>query len=80
MKKLISTLLAIAMVMMLCVAGIAEGAPAYIAENAAELTGEITFYTAFAGALYAHFVRFISPETFTQEALSVPLLTMVLFG
>ena len=49
MKKLISILLAIAMVMMLCVAGIAEGTPAYIAENAAELTGEITFYTAFAG-------------------------------
>ena len=37
MKKLISTLLAIAMVMMLCVAGIAEGAPAYIAENAADI-------------------------------------------
>ena len=49
MKKLLTTLLAIAMVMMLCVAGIAEGAPAYIAENAAELTGEIKFYTAFAG-------------------------------
>ena len=42
--------------------------------------GISAFYTAFAGALYAHFVRFISPETFTQEALSVPLLTMVLFG
>ncbi|MBR5471746.1 MAG: branched-chain amino acid ABC transporter permease [Oscillibacter sp.] len=42
--------------------------------------GISAFYTAFAGALYAHFIRFISPETFTQEALSVPLLTMVLFG
>ena len=34
--------------------------------------GISAFYTAFAGALYAHFIRFISPETFTQEALSVP--------
>lgn len=38
------------------------------------------FYTAFAGALYTHMVRFISPETFTQDNISVPLLTMVLFG
>ena len=25
------------------------------------------FYTAFAGGLYAHLVRFISPDTFTQK-------------
>lgn len=42
--------------------------------------GISAFYTAFAGALYAHFIRFISPETFTSDACSVPLLTMVLFG
>lgn len=38
------------------------------------------FYTAFAGALYAHMIRFISPEVFTLDIISVPLLTMVLFG
>lgn len=38
------------------------------------------FYTAFAGALYAHMIRFISPEVFTLDNVSVPLLTMVLFG
>jgi branched-chain amino acid transport system permease protein len=37
------------------------------------------FYTGFAGALYAHFVNFISPETFTLDQ-SVLFLTMVLFG
>lgn len=37
------------------------------------------FYTAFAGAMYAHFVRFISPDTFTQKQ-SVQFLTMLLFG
>lgn len=38
------------------------------------------FYTAFAGALYSHMIRFISPEVFTLDNISVPLLTMVLFG
>lgn len=37
------------------------------------------FYTAFAGGMYAHFVRFISPDTFTQKQ-SVQFLTMLLFG
>lgn len=37
------------------------------------------FYTAFAGGMYAHFVRFISPDTFTQKQ-SVLFLTMLLFG
>ena len=37
------------------------------------------FYTAFAGGLYAHLVRFISPDTFTQKQ-SVMFLTMLLFG
>ncbi len=38
------------------------------------------FFTAFAGGLYAHSVKFISPETFTVDAMSVAMLTMVLFG
>ena len=37
------------------------------------------FYTAFSGGLYAHLVRFISPDTFTQKQ-SVMFLTMLLFG
>lgn len=37
------------------------------------------FYTAFAGGMYAHFVRFISPDTFTQKQ-SVLFMTMLLFG
>jgi len=37
------------------------------------------FYTAFAGAMYAHYVRFISPETFSNKQ-SVMFLTMLLFG
>lgn len=37
------------------------------------------FFTAFAGALYAHFVQFISPDTFTNKQ-SVMFLTMLLFG
>jgi len=37
------------------------------------------FFTGFAGALYAHFIGFISPETFTINH-SILLLTMVLFG
>ena len=37
------------------------------------------FYTGFAGALYAHLVTFISPETFDREQ-SVIFLTMLLFG
>jgi len=37
------------------------------------------FYTAFAGSMYAHFVRFISPETFSNKQ-SVMFLTMLLFG
>ena len=36
-------------------------------------------YTGFAGAMYAHFVGFISPETFTS-AQSVMFMTMLLFG
>lgn len=36
-------------------------------------------FTGFAGAMYAHFVGFISPETFTS-AQSVMFLTMLLFG
>lgn len=38
------------------------------------------FFTGFAGALYTHMVRFISPETFTMEHFSIVLLTVVLFG
>lgn len=37
------------------------------------------FYTAFAGAMYAHMVEFISPETFFQKQ-SVIFMTMLLFG
>lgn len=37
------------------------------------------FYTAFAGGLYAHLVRFISPDTFTNKQ-SIMFLTMLLFG
>lgn len=37
------------------------------------------FYTAFAGAMYAHLVRYISPDTFMQKQ-SVMFLTMLLFG
>ncbi|MGI6162098.1 MAG: branched-chain amino acid ABC transporter permease [Christensenellales bacterium] len=37
------------------------------------------FFTAFAGAMYAHLVRFISPDTFMQRQ-SVMFLTMLLFG
>ncbi len=37
------------------------------------------FYTAFAGALYVHLVRFISPDTFMQKQ-SVLFVTMLLFG
>lgn len=38
------------------------------------------FFTSFAGAMYTHMVRFISPETFTLDHTSVVLLTVVLFG
>lgn len=37
------------------------------------------FYTAFAGSMYAHLVRYISPDTFMQKQ-SVMFLTMLLFG
>ena len=37
------------------------------------------FYAGFGGALYAHMIRFISPETFTLDQ-SVLFLTMVLLG
>ena len=37
------------------------------------------FFTAYAGAMYAHLVRFISPDTFTNRQ-SVLFLTMLLFG
>lgn len=37
------------------------------------------FYTAFAGAMYAHLVKYISPDTFMQRQ-SVMFLTMLLFG
>jgi branched-chain amino acid transport system permease protein len=37
------------------------------------------FYTALAGALYAHFVGYISPETFNR-AQSAMFITMILFG
>ena len=37
------------------------------------------FYTAFAGAMYVHLVRFISPDTFMQKQ-SVLFVTMLLFG
>lgn len=37
------------------------------------------FFTAYAGAMYAHFVGFISPDTFMQKQ-SVMFLTMMLFG
>jgi branched-chain amino acid transport system permease protein len=37
------------------------------------------FYTALAGALYAHFVGYISPETFNRAA-SATFITMILFG
>ena len=37
------------------------------------------FYTAFAGSMYAHLVKYISPDTFMQKQ-SVMFLTMLLFG
>jgi branched-chain amino acid transport system permease protein len=37
------------------------------------------FYAGFGGALYAHLIRFISPETFSLDQ-SVSFLTMVLLG
>lgn len=37
------------------------------------------FYTAFAGAMYAHLVRYISPDAFRQT-VSVMFLIMLLFG
>ncbi len=37
------------------------------------------FYTSFAGAMYAHMVTFVSPETFIMD-LSVVFITVVLFG
>jgi len=37
------------------------------------------FYAAMAGALYAHFVGYISPETFNR-ATSAKFITMILFG
>jgi branched-chain amino acid transport system permease protein len=37
------------------------------------------FYTGFAGGLYAHFIGFISPETFVYSQ-SVLFITMLLFG
>lgn len=37
------------------------------------------FYTAYAGGMYAHLTRFISPETFANKQ-SVMFLTMLLFG
>lgn len=37
------------------------------------------FYTGFAGAMYAHLVRYIGPDTFTQKQ-SVLFVTMMLFG
>jgi branched-chain amino acid transport system permease protein len=36
-------------------------------------------YTALAGALYAHFVGYISPETFNRAQSSM-FITMILFG
>lgn len=38
-----------------------------------------SFYTGFAGALYAHFIGFISPESF-MYAQSIVFLTMLVFG
>lgn len=37
------------------------------------------FYTAFAGSMYVHLVRFIHPDTFVRQQ-SVLFLTMLLFG
>ena len=37
------------------------------------------FFTGFAGAMYAHLVRYIGPDTFTQKQ-SVMFVTMMLFG
>lgn len=37
------------------------------------------FFTAWAGSMYAHLVRFISPDTFTNKQ-SVLFITMLLFG
>ena len=37
------------------------------------------FYTAYAGAMYAHLVRYISPDTFAYKQ-SVMFMTMLLFG
>ena len=37
------------------------------------------FYTAFAGSMFTHFVRYISPETFTIQQ-SIMLIIMLLFG
>jgi len=41
--------------------------------------GISAFYTAYAGGMYAHLTRFISPETFANKQ-SVMFLTMLLFG
>ena len=38
------------------------------------------FMTSVAGSLYAHMIGFISPETFTMSNISIPLVTIVLFG
>ncbi len=37
------------------------------------------FYTGFAGAMYAHLVKYIGPDTFTMKQ-SVMFITMMLFG
>ena len=37
------------------------------------------FFTGFAGAMYAHFVRYIGPDTFTLKQ-SIMFVTMLLFG
>jgi branched-chain amino acid transport system permease protein len=37
------------------------------------------FYTGFAGAMYAHLMRYIGPDTFTQKQ-SIMFVTMMLFG
>lgn len=41
--------------------------------------GISAFYTGLAGALYAHMIRFISPDTFTLTQ-SILFMTMLLFG
>ncbi|MDR1508069.1 MAG: branched-chain amino acid ABC transporter permease [Synergistaceae bacterium] len=57
----------------------ANGMGINVQEHKVLAFGIASFMTGLAGALYAHLVFFISPETFSSDT-SVMFLTMVLFG